>query len=104
MPRLPTGLLAPATLIGGYYTAASTRSRPLGGAVLAAGTIWCARTSTRRRGLPTATLLTAAQLGAFGVSHPLAHKIGPWPAVLSVSAAVGALAWATVDSRDSAGS
>lgn len=102
MPTIPTAPVAAAALIGGYYTAATTRSRPLGGAVLAAGSIWCAQAWTRRRSLPTAALLTAAQLGAFGASHPLSRKIGAWPSVLCVSAAVAILAGTAVDSRQPA--
>ena len=41
-------------------------------------------------------------LGGFGASHPLAKKIGAWPAVLSVAAVSAGAAWAAVD-RSEAG-
>jgi len=31
--------------------------------------------------------LTAVYLGAFGAAHPLAKKLGAWPAVYTVTAA-----------------
>jgi hypothetical protein len=41
-------------------------------------------------------------VAAFGVSHPLAKKVGAWPAVLGVSACAAAAAWSLAD-RDRAG-
>jgi hypothetical protein len=37
--------------------------------------------------------------GAFGLSHPLAKKIGAWPSVLAVSAATAAASYAAADRR-----
>jgi hypothetical protein len=45
------------------------------------------------------TALVAAYLGAFGVSHPLAKRIGAWPAVLAVSAVTAAASYAMADRR-----
>ena len=46
-----------------------------------------------------AAILGAVYFGAFGVSHPLAKKIGPWPSVLTVAAVSAAAAWALSDRR-----
>lgn len=37
-------------------------------------------------------------LGGFGASHPLAKKIGAWPAVFSVAAVTATAAYVAVDS------
>jgi hypothetical protein len=87
MSLLPS-ILAGTGLIGGFATARTTKNRPAGGAVLAvAGTgaflAWKATV-----GAPRAAALTGLYLAAFGASHPLAKKIGAWPAVNAVTAAV----------------
>lgn len=87
MSFLPSAL-AGTGLIGGFATARSTKNRPLGGAVLAtAGTgaflLWKSNAGT-----PRAAALAALYLAAFGASHPLAKKIGAWPAVNTVTAGV----------------
>jgi hypothetical protein len=41
--------------------------------------------------------LVATYLGAFGLSHPLAKKIGSWPAVLTVSALTAAVSYVAAD-------
>ncbi|NKX54282.1 hypothetical protein [Arthrobacter mobilis] len=87
MSALLTPLITSAGLIGGFKTARATGNRPLGGAVLAAAggaaySIW-----QREAGTGTAAALTGAYLAAFGLSHPLAKKIGAWPSVYTVSAA-----------------
>lgn len=74
-------------LIGGWLTARETEIRPLGGVILAATGGYAARSWNAKVGAPTAAGLTAGYLGAFGLSHPLAKKIGAWPAVLAVTAA-----------------
>lgn len=80
-------------LIGGWITARETGVRPLGGVVLAAAGLWAGRTWLARRGPATTAVLGATYVLGFGLSHPLAKKIGPWPAVLAVTgAAAGAAA------------
>lgn len=66
-------------LLGGYKVASSTGIRPLGGAV--AYKNW-----KRKAGAGRATFLTAVYMGAFGAAHPLAKKLGAWPAVYTVTA------------------
>ena len=102
LARVPTAPLAAAGLIGGFGVAVSTGSRPLGGVVLAAFGLACIAVSSRRDSRRTTAALTAAGLVAFGVSHPLGHAIGAWPAVLAVSAVTAALCWRLSDSRQAA--
>jgi hypothetical protein len=49
------------------------------------------------RGASVAVALTGVYLGAFGLAHPLARKVGSWPAVLGVTAATAAVAAASGD-------
>jgi len=44
-------------------------------------------------------VLTATYLGGFGASHPLAKKIGAWPAVLSVAGVSALASWALSDRK-----
>lgn len=73
-------------LIGGYGAARYSGRRELGGVVLAGAGVLAGR-SWLRRGPAVTAGLSAVYLGAFGVSHPLAKKIGAWPSVLAVTAA-----------------
>lgn len=97
MTALPSSALTTAGLIGGYSVARATGNRPLGGAVLAVFGAAAFETWRRRSGLGTAVALTGMYVGAFGLSHPLAKRIGAWPAVLSVTAATAAVAVAVND-------
>lgn len=90
-------------LVGGYLTARETGIRPLGGVVLAAAGAYAARTWAVKKGWPATTALTLGYLGGFGLSHPLAKRIGAWPSVLSVTAAVSAAAHFAVDAAPSDG-
>lgn len=81
-----TAPLVATGLIGGWLTARETGIRPLGGIILAAAGAYAARSWNAKLGALGATGLTAAYLGAFGLSHPLAKKIGAWPSVLAVTA------------------
>ena len=84
-------------LIGGFFTARETGLRWLGGLVLGAAGVWAGRTWLAKRG-PLATAgLSALYLGAFGGSHPLAKKLGAWPAVLAVTAVAAGAAWLVAD-------
>jgi hypothetical protein len=99
MTSLPTAPLAAAGLLGGYTVARKTGIRPLGGAVLGAAGIAAGATWARRDGAATTAALSALYLGGFGASHPLAKKIGAWPAVLSVTAASAAASYLLSDRR-----
>ncbi|MFC7405143.1 hypothetical protein [Georgenia alba] len=84
-------------LIGGYAAARITGRRPLGGLVLAAAGAMAARTWVARDGIAAAAGLTAGYVAAFGLSHPLAKKVGAWPSVLAVTAAHAAAAHVVSD-------
>lgn len=99
MRPVPTAPIAAASLIASYGVVEASGSRPLGGVVLAAGGIWCISAWSRRHGRRTAATLGGAGLGAFVVSHLLALAIGPWPSVLTVAAAMAALAWTQADAQ-----
>jgi hypothetical protein len=101
MRRTPTAAIAAGTLIGGYAVAVGSGSRPLGGAVLAAGGLYCIRVWHRRHGAPTAAALGGVGLTAFAVSHVLADAIGAWPSVLLVAALTAAIVWMRSDAPSS---
>ena len=72
-------------LVGGWLTARETGIRPLGGVILAAAGIYAGRSWAKKTNIPTAAALIGTYVGAFGLSHPLAKKIGAWPAVIAVT-------------------
>lgn len=84
-------------LLGGFLTARESGIRPLGGVVLAAAGLYAGRTWLAKRGPATAGALGAAYLLGFGLSHPLAKKIGAWPSVMAVTAATAAASHVLVD-------
>ena len=96
---IPTAPIVAASLIGGYYVARETKIRPLGGAVLAAGGLLAGRQWLRTVGPAGTAVLSAVYLGGFGASHPLAKKIGPWPAVLTAAGTSAGTAWFGSDRR-----
>jgi hypothetical protein len=80
--RLALPLVAAATFLAGFGVAELTGVRALGGLVLLAGGVLCARLALRLTGpWATAGLLVIA-LALFVVSHALGHAIGAWPAVV----------------------
>jgi hypothetical protein len=94
---LPSSLVAATGLVGGYGVARWTGKRPLGGAVLAVAGAAAARQWRQRAGGGAAGALTAAYVAAFAGSHPLAKKVGAWPAVFGVAGAVALASWAVAD-------
>jgi len=96
---VPTAPVVAGSLIGGYYVARVTKIRPLGGVVLAAGAFVAERQWRKTAGPVNAAILSAVYFGAFGVSHPLAKKIGAWPAVLTVAAVSAGAAWVLNDRK-----
>ncbi|PRQ10753.1 hypothetical protein C1Y63_09850 [Corynebacterium sp. 13CS0277] len=87
-------------LIGGWLTAKETGIRPLGGVVLAAMGGLATRAWVKKSGPMVTIGLLGTYLGAFGLSHPLAKKIGAWPAVLAVTAVASGAACVANDIRD----
>ncbi len=102
MRTTPTAAIAAGSLIGGYAVAAGTGSRPLGGAVLAAGGLYCIGVWHRRHGTGTAAALGGVGLASFALSHVLAQAIGAWPSVLTVAALTGTVVWVRSDAPSGA--
>ncbi|POM24177.1 hypothetical protein BTM25_28040 [Actinomadura rubteroloni] len=99
MAKIPSAAVAASGLIGGYAAARFTRRRELGGVVLAAAGAWCAREWTRAAGPKGAAGLLTVYLAGFGGSHPLAKKVGAWPAVLGAAAVSAGASYAVADRR-----
>jgi hypothetical protein len=91
-----SSLLTTLGLVGGFALARATKKRPLGGALWAVAGLACAP-RWRRAGPARAALLGASYAGAMGGSHPLAKKVGAWPAVAMAAAGMAVLAWALAD-------
>lgn len=99
MPSIPTAPVVATGLVGGYLVARETGVRPLGGVVLGAAGLLAGRRWLRTTGPATTAVLSGVYLGGFGASHPLAKKIGAWPAVLSVAATAATASWLLADRR-----
>ncbi|MGI8577962.1 MAG: hypothetical protein ACR2KG_08600 [Nocardioidaceae bacterium] len=97
MAPLPTASLVATGLVGGFAAARYTGHRELGGVVLATVGGVCARTWLRSSGPGVTGLLLGVYAAAFGASHPLAKKIGPWPSVLAVTAVASGAAYGLAD-------
>lgn len=97
--KLPTAPLVVTGLVGGYLVARETKVRPLGGAVLGACGVLAGRQWLRTAGPVGTVALSALYLGGFGASHPLAKKVGAWPAVLGAAAASATASYLVADRR-----
>ncbi|QCX76838.1 hypothetical protein C9F11_15875 [Streptomyces sp. YIM 121038] len=97
--QVPPAAVAASGLVGGYATARFTKKRPLGGVVLAVAGAVAAKGWQERAGGRAAAGLGAAYVAAFAGSHPLAKKVGAWPAVFGVAGAVGLASWVVADRR-----
>jgi hypothetical protein len=97
----PTAPVAAGSLVLGYVVARETGVRPLGGVVLAAAGAWCTRAWARRGGPGTAAGLLGIYVAGFAGSHPLAKRVGAWPAVLFSAAVSGAASWVLADRKSS---
>ena len=87
---IATSALAAGGLLGGFAVARQSHNRQLGGAVLAAVGVACTAQWQKSSGTARAGVLLGTYLVAFGAAHPLAKKIGAWPAVGAVAAATAA--------------
>lgn len=99
METTPTAPVVATGLLGGYAIARFSGRRELGGLFLAACGGWSARQWNRVGGPGLAVGLGLAYAGAFGASHPLAKRIGPWPAVFAATAVAAGAAAALSDRR-----
>ena len=95
--KIPTAPIVSAGLLGGYLVARETEIRPLGGAVLAVAGVAAGRQWLRTSGPVATASLCAVYLRGFGASHPLAKKIGAWPAVSAAAALSAASSWVISD-------
>lgn len=86
-------------LLGGYVVARESGIRALGGGVLAGCGGLALRTWLAKAGGPAAAGLSALYVLGFGLSHPLAKKIGAWPSVAAVTAVSAAASYAVADRR-----
>ncbi|MBO0811645.1 MAG: hypothetical protein J2P23_06320 [Microlunatus sp.] len=92
-----TAPLVATGLIGGFLAARETGIRPLGGALLGLAGAYAGRTWLAKKGPAVTAALSLIYVGGFGLSHPLAKKIGAWPAVITVSATSALASWVLVD-------
>lgn len=92
-----TAAIVSVGLIGGWLTARETGIRPLGGLVLGAAGAYAARSWIAKSGGVVAAGLTGLYAAGFGLSHPLAKRIGAWPSVLAVTGVAAGAAWALND-------
>lgn len=99
MPTFPTAPVVAGSLVGGYAVGRATGVRALAGAALAAGGFLAGRQWARRHGAATTVALATTYVAAFGLSHPLAKKIGAWPSVATVAGAAAAVTWVVADRR-----
>ncbi|MDT0451508.1 hypothetical protein [Streptomyces hesseae] len=99
---VPTSLVAAGGLVGGYGVARWTKKRPLGGVALAAAGALAAKQWKNTAGTGAAAGLSGLYVAAFAGSHPLAKKVGAWPSVLGVSAAVALASWVVERNSSSA--
>ena len=95
----PTAPIVAAALVSGYLVARKTKVRALGGAVLVAGGVVAGRRWWATAGPAGTAILSAVYLGGFGASHPLAKRIGPWPAVLTAAGTSAVASWLVSDRR-----
>lgn len=100
---LSTSVVVVGGLLGGFVVGRLTRRRSLGGAVFGAAGVLAGVQWLQNRGPVTAATLTGIYVGAMGLSHPLAKRIGAIPAVLVSGAAAGAAAYALHDRYLTAG-
>ncbi|MEV2251282.1 hypothetical protein AB0I94_11990 [Streptomyces sp. NPDC050147] len=99
MAKVPAAAVAASGLVGGYAVARWTKKRPLGGLVLAAAGAAAAQQWRAAAGGRTAAALSATYVAAFAGSHPLAKKVGAWPAVFGVAGGVGLASWMLADRK-----
>lgn len=95
--EMPSSAVVASGLIGGYAVARLTKVRALGGVALLADGVVAGRTWYKSAGPATTAGLSVLYLAGFGLSHPLAKKIGAWPSVLTVAAVNSAASWFLVD-------
>ncbi len=74
-------------LIGGFAVAQKAGHRYAGGSIAAAAGLGAMESCRRRRGISPTLVLGTAYAASLAGSHPLAKKLGAWPAVCTATAA-----------------
>ena len=97
MDAPPTAPVVATGLIAGFAIARYSGRRELGGIFLAGCGAWSARQWARKGGATLAIPLGLTYAAAFGISHPLAKRIGAWPSVFAVTAVAAGAAAAFAD-------
>lgn len=101
MSRVPVAAVAAAGLVAAFALAQGTGVRWLGGLVLLVTAAWCLRVAVPRVGWWRPVVVLVVGLALFVASHVAADVAadvaGPWPAVLTAAAVLGATAWGLVD-------
>lgn len=92
MRSVPPALLSSAGLIGGFAVTRVQRHRSWSGLVAGAGGLAAVESCRRRSGAGRALLLGGAYAAGLVGSHPLARRIGAWPAVVTATAGVAVAA------------
>ncbi len=95
--QVSTASITALGLVGGYLVARESGVRSLGGVILGAAGLYAGRTWLARGGPGQAGGLGALYVASFALSHPLAKKIGAWPAVVGVTALTAGAAYAISD-------
>lgn len=85
MSRIISTSLAKAGPLLSYKVTRDTGNRQAGGAILAACGLAAFAVWKNDAGAARAVALSGTYIVAFGDSHPLAKKIGAWPAVFTVT-------------------
>lgn len=94
---LPVAPVAAGGLVLAFALAQGTGVRWLGGLVLLATAVACLALAVPATGWARPLGVVAVGLVAFVASHLAADLLGPWPAVLTAAAVLGATAWWLVD-------
>ncbi|UCN13558.1 hypothetical protein LFM56_11640 [Cellulomonas iranensis] len=97
MSRVPVAAVAATGLVVAFALAQGTGARWLGGLVLLVTAAWCLRVAVPRVGWWRPVVVLVVGLALFVASHVAADVAGPWPAVLTAAAVLGATAWGLVD-------
>jgi hypothetical protein len=97
MKRVDTAPVVASGLVGGFAVARYSGRRELGGIVLGSAGAWSAWRWLRSSGPGVMGLLLGTYLAAFGVSHPLAKKLGAWRSVFTVTTVAAGAAYALAD-------
>nr|WP_297429799.1 hypothetical protein [uncultured Actinotalea sp.] len=97
MPRLPTAVIAGASLVVGFATARVTDLPAAGAVVVLAGVAWCLAREVRRTAWWRLAVVVAVGAGCFALSHLLADVLTAWGAVVAAAAVLGIATWLLVD-------